>query len=108
VYIWFSKWLLCPLKSLSFVIKMAETQLRQQVASLQADLASLRLEMHAGPPTLSRDISIYFLIQKWSGAAKIIPVTEFFETIESSAKVGKWTDSDKIETTVLKPAEPPL
>jgi hypothetical protein len=76
---------------------MAEAQLKEQVASLLIELASSRVEVRAGPQTLPKDLSLVSLIPKWSGTAKSIPVTEFFETAESSAKVGKWTHSDKIE-----------
>jgi hypothetical protein len=41
-------------------------------------------------------------IPKWSGTDKAVNVKDFFDSVESSAKVGNWTDTDKIRITVLK------
>jgi hypothetical protein len=42
------------------------------------------------------------LIPRWAGNEKAIPLHEFFETIEGSARVGNWSDTDKIQVAALK------
>jgi hypothetical protein len=81
---------------------MAEKQLKAQIASLQAELANLRVQMRSGPPTAPKDLSLMALISMWTGTAESIPVSEFFEAIDGSARVGRWTATDKIEKAVLK------
>jgi len=49
-----------------------------------------------------KDLSLVSLIPKWSGTEKSVSVKEFFELVESSAKIGNWSESDKIQITVLK------
>jgi hypothetical protein len=73
---------------------------------LQADLAQTKLElqqlkerMDIGAVTVHKDLS---LIPKWSGAASTISVEEFFSSIESSAKIANWKQSDQLQTAVLK------
>jgi hypothetical protein len=84
---------------------MAEEQLKEQIASLQAELTNLRVQMRSGPPTAPKDLSLMALIPKWTGTAESIPVSEFFEATEGSARVGRWTDTGKIEIAVLKLTE---
>ena len=47
-------------------------------------------------------MSLVSLIPKWSGTDKAIPLQEFFEAIDGSAKLGNWTDTDKIQVAVLR------
>jgi hypothetical protein len=42
------------------------------------------------------------LLPEWSGTDKAVCVDEFFDTVGSLARIGNWSDSDKIRITVLK------
>lgn len=56
-------------------------------------------------PTAAKDMSLVSLIPKWSGTEKATPLHEFFEAIEGIAKVGNWSETDKIQVAVLKLSE---
>jgi hypothetical protein len=83
---------------------MAEN-LQKLVESLQAEISNLRAQVSSGRPTAPKDLSLISLIPKWSGTEKSVNVKEFFEIVESSAKIGCWTDFDKVQITVLKITE---
>ena len=83
------------------VATMAES-LQKLVESLQAEISNLRAQISSGRPTAPKDLSLISLIPKWSGTEKSVSVNEFFESVESSAKIGQWSEFDKIQITVLK------
>ena len=85
--------------------KSEEELLKQQVEVLQRELGNLRLQVTSQSPVQSKDLSLINLIPKWSGTDKAVNVRDFFDSVESSAKVGNWTDIDKIRITVLKLTE---
>jgi hypothetical protein len=76
--------------------------LQKVVESLQAELSVLRAQAGSGRPTVQKDLSLFSLISKWSGTEKSVSVKEFFESVDSSARIGNWSDFDKIQITVLK------
>jgi hypothetical protein len=80
---------------------MAES-LQKLVESLQAEISNVRAQVSSGRPTAPKDLSPISLIPKWSGTEKSVSVKEFFELVESSAKIGCWSDSDNTKITVLK------
>jgi len=47
-------------------------------------------------------MSLVSLIPKCAGNNKLIPLHEFFEAIEGSARVGNWSEADRIQIAVLK------
>jgi hypothetical protein len=47
-------------------------------------------------------MSLVGLIPKWPGTEKATPLAEFFEAIEGTARIGNWSDADKIQVAVLK------
>jgi hypothetical protein len=49
-----------------------------------------------------KDLSLVALVPKWSGADPAVPLTRFFATIEGSARIGNWTDADKVQVCSLK------
>jgi hypothetical protein len=51
---------------------------------------------------VTKDLSLVGLIPKWSGTEKAAPLSEFFEAIEGTARLGNWSDADKIQVAVLK------
>ena len=83
---------------------MAES-FQKLLESLQAEISNLRGQVSSGSPTALKDLSLISLIPKWSGTEKSVSVKEFFELVESSARIGNWSEFDKIQITVLKIAE---
>ena len=42
------------------------------------------------------------LVPRWSGGETAPPIGEFFETIESSAAIGNWSEADRKQICALK------
>ena len=42
------------------------------------------------------------MVPKWSGTDKAAPLHEFFEILESTARVGNWSQDDLIRTAAMK------
>jgi hypothetical protein len=82
---------------------MAEAR-SQQIARLQQEILSMQAQLQTRP-SATKDLSLVSLIPKWAGNEKEIPMHEFFVTIEGSARVGNWSDTDKIQVAVLKLTE---
>jgi hypothetical protein len=55
-----------------------------------------------GRTPVSKDLSLVALIPKWSGNEAAVPLNEFMDAIEGSARIGNWSDADKIQVCVLK------
>jgi hypothetical protein len=53
-------------------------------------------------PTVHKDLLLISLIPKWSRLEAGVPLEEFFSSIEGSAKIGCWEQSDKIRIAILK------
>jgi hypothetical protein len=51
--------------------------------------------------TASEDLSLVSLVPKWGGHDNAVPLAEFFEAIEGTAKIGNWTEADQIQFCVL-------
>jgi hypothetical protein len=51
---------------------------------------------------VAKDLSLISLIPRWSGTEKSVSVKEFFELVESSARIGCWSEFDKIHIATLK------
>ena len=79
---------------------MAET-LAQQMARLQLEVQNLQAQLHTRTP-VTKDLSLVVLVPKCSGTDKAVPLHEFFETIESTAKIGNWTQEDMVRIATLK------
>jgi hypothetical protein len=73
----------------------------QQMERLQQQLQNLHAQLQLRQPA-TKDLSLVSLIPKWAGNEKAAPLQEFFNAIEGSAKVGNWSDADKIQVAVLK------
>jgi hypothetical protein len=86
------------------VKKIAES-LQRLVESLQAEVQNLRDQISSGRPTVPQGSFPVSLIPKWSAKVRAVYVTEFFELVGSSAKIGDWNDLDKIQVTALKMTE---
>jgi hypothetical protein len=55
--------------------------------------------------TLTKYLSLLSQITKWAGNDKAVSLHEYFEAIESSARVGNWSEQDLIQVATLKLAE---
>jgi len=55
--------------------------------------------------TKVNDLSLVSSVPKWSGSDTALPIQEFFEIIEGSARIGNWSEADQIQVCVLKLTE---
>jgi hypothetical protein len=62
----------------------------------------LRERMSLGTPNVHNDLSLIFLVPKWSELDSAVTLEEFFASMEASAKIGRWEESDKREIAVLR------
>jgi len=79
---------------------MAKT-VAQQMARLQIEVQNLQAQLHTRTP-VTKDLSLVALVPKWSGPDKAVPLHEFFKTIESTGKIGNWTQEDVVRIATLK------
>ena len=42
------------------------------------------------------------LVPKWSGLESGVPLEEFFDSIESSAQIGRWDEIDRLRIATLR------
>jgi hypothetical protein len=52
--------------------------------------------------TATKDLSLLSLIPKWAGTGRSCAVHEFLEAVESTARVGNWSEADKVSIASLK------
>ena len=52
--------------------------------------------------TAAKDMWVANLVEPWKGDSNSIPVTEFFESIDEAAEMGKLTSKDKVRLARLK------
>jgi hypothetical protein len=76
--------------------------LQKLLENLQAEINNLRSHVSSGRPTEPKDFSLISLIPGWSGTEKSVSVREFSELVESSARIGCWSEFDRIQITILK------
>ena len=81
---------------------MAEARLQAELAETKAEIQRLRDRFAIGTPTVHKDLSLISLVPKWSGSETAVPLEEFFSSIEGSARVGNWEDTDKCQVAILK------
>jgi hypothetical protein len=60
------------------------------------------MQVCAGRSTVAKDLSLVSFIPKWAGTEKSVSLNEFFEIVDSSERVGYWSETDKIQITILK------
>jgi len=66
------------------------------------EIQRLRDRLSIAMPTVHKDLSLISLVPKWSGLESGVPLEEFFSSIEGSALIGRWEQSDMIRIAVLK------
>jgi hypothetical protein len=77
-------------------------RLQNELLEAKAEVRRLRESMSLGVPTLHKDLYLVTLIPKWSGQESTATLEEFLSSIESSARIGRWEDADKVEIAALK------
>jgi len=76
--------------------------LQAELLEAKAEVHRLRERMSLGVPTVHKDLSLVALVPKWSGQESTVSLEEFFASIEGSARIGRWEESDRIEIAILK------
>jgi hypothetical protein len=72
---------------------MAELDyLRQEIATLKAKLSNM----------MAKDLSLVTLIPNWAGTLTSCGHQEFFNSVDTTADLGNWTDTDKARVATLK------
>jgi len=82
-----------------------EARLKLELSEAQLEIQRLRERLSTTPPVVHKDLSLVSLVPKWSGAESAISLEEFFSSIEGSAKIGHWTETDCLQVAVLKLTE---
>jgi hypothetical protein len=77
-------------------------RLQAELLETKNELHRLRERMSLGAPVVHNDMSLISLVSKWSGLDSAVTLQEFFASIEASAKIGRWEESDKREIAVLR------
>jgi hypothetical protein len=80
---------------------MQDASLQAQHLESKAEITRLRERLSMGTPTVHKDLSLISLVPKWSGSESAVSLKEFFESIESAAKIGRW-HSDCMQIAALK------
>jgi hypothetical protein len=79
---------------------------QQQLARLQLEVQALQAQLRAGAElpgaTLTKDLSLVSLVPKWAGTPKTAPLSEFIEAVETAARIGRWSEEDKVKLAALK------
>jgi hypothetical protein len=81
---------------------MAQERFTAELEETKAEVERLRNKLSAGAPTIHKDLSLISLVPKWSGSETTVTLEEFISSIEGSAKIGKWEDSDCLQIATLK------
>ena len=81
---------------------MQDASLQAQLLESKAEITRLRERLSRGTQTVHKDLSLISLVPKWSGSESPASLEEFFENIESAAKIGRWHSSECIQIGALK------
>jgi hypothetical protein len=81
---------------------MADARLQAKLAETKAEVLRLRGSLSVATPVLHKDLSLVSLVPKWSGSESSVSLEEFFASIESASRIGKWAGRDNFEIAVLK------
>jgi hypothetical protein len=80
---------------------MMTEELEQQIARLKLQVQKMQAKLQSRQ-LATKDLSLESLILKWAGNDKVVPIHEFFNAVESSARLGNLSDINKIQIAVLK------
>ena len=81
---------------------MTESRLHAELTESKNEIQRLKERLSTAMPTVHKNLSLISLIPKWSGTEAGVPLEEFFSSIEGSAQIGRWEQSDKIGIAILK------
>jgi hypothetical protein len=81
---------------------MAEARLQAELADAKAEVKQLKDRVPVGTPTVHKDLSLITLVPKWTGTDAAVTLEEFISSVESSARLCRWEESDKVEVALLK------
>jgi hypothetical protein len=71
------------------------------MSRLQAQIHNLQAQLQTRPP-VTKDLSLVGMVPKWSGTDKAVPLYEFFEILENTARDGNWTQEDQIRIAAMR------
>ena len=72
------------------------------MAEAKFEVQRLKDRMPVGTRTVHKDLSLITLVPKWTGTDAAVTLEEFISSIESSASIGRWEETVKAETALLK------
>jgi len=84
---------------------MSKARLKQELAESKTELDKLKEEMSSGMHTVHKDLSLLYLVPKWSGAENATSLEEFLASIDRAASIGKWQDADGLNIAVIRIAD---
>ena len=85
---------------------MMENKLPDELAESRLEITRLKERLASVMPTMHKDLSLISLVPKWSGSESSTPLEEFLASIESAARIGKWSENDCREIAVLRLQDP--
>ena len=65
------------------------------------EIQKLRERLSMGTPTVHEKLSLISLVRKWWGLESAIPLEVCFDSIESSAQMGRWDEIDRLRIATL-------
>jgi hypothetical protein len=77
-------------------------RLQNELFEAKPEVQRQRELMSLGVPTIHKEFSLVAQIRKWSGQESTVTLEEFLSSIESSVRLGKWEDADRVEIAVSK------
>jgi len=78
-----------------------EACLKLELNEMQIEIQRLTDRLATAPPTVHKDFSLVSLIPKWSGTESAVSLEEFSYSIEGSARIGHWLETDCLQVAVL-------
>ena len=81
---------------------MAEARLQAELAETKAEVQRVKDRVAVGTPTVHKDVSLITLVPKWTDTDAAVTLEQFISSVESSARLGRWEESDKVEVALLK------
>jgi len=81
---------------------MTDATLQAELAESKNEIQKLRERLSMGTPTVHKDLSLISLVPKLPGLEFAVPLEEFFDSIESSAQIGRWDEIDRLRNATLR------
>lgn len=78
-----------------------EEALAQQMFRPQLEVEKLQSQLKSRSP-VTKDLSLVVFVPKFSDNDKAVPLHEYFEILEITARIGNWSPDDMIKIAILK------